>query len=188
MVRAATTRSCCATRIAPTATPGRSRTSPNLPRPSRHRANGDPRRSIRAPRSSPPPPPWHPPELPGTRRLSCRRRRAGRPAWHRGRRNRRRLSAGFATNLISAAVRLGAAGPEHRPARARRAGTRPSCASPRHPGPPRWTISAAAPSAPTSPPCATKPSTRGCSAHDALRQRTVARRHRRAGRHAARPR
>ena len=31
---------------------------------------------------------------------------------------------------------------------------------------PRSTISAAAPSAPTSPRCATKPSTRGCSAHD----------------------
>ena len=38
-------------------------------------------------------------------------------------------------------------------------------------------------SAPTSPPCGTKPNTRGCSAHDHISQRPSARRRRRPGRH-----
>ena len=77
----------------------------------------------------------------------------------------------------------GAARPEHGPARARRAGADHPARSRRQRAPPRSTISAAARSVPTSPPCATKPSTRGCSAHESLPARPAARRHRRSGRH-----
>ena len=116
--------------------------------------------------------------------LSGRRRRAGRRARHRRGRRRAALSAGVHRQPDLRRGAAGAARPDP-----------PACACW-----PRWNPSSCAiaaatarrdagrsrrlrASAPTSPPCATKPSTRGCSAHDHLAQRPAARRHRRPGRH-----
>ena len=114
------------------------------------------------------------PPLPGRGRRPCRRPR------HRRGRGCRRVPAGRRRQPD-----LGRGPPD--PARpVRRAG---AC-SPgskrlfstwrRRRATPRWTISAAPASAPTSPPCGTKRSTRGCSGHDE-HEWTPARRRRRPG-------
>ena len=107
----------------------------------------------------------------------CRRGRPRRPA-----QDVPAYLLAFVANLVSAAVRARARGTDRRPAR--HGGTR--CrSSPRLP-----------PLPPATPlddlggcaflvdlaPCVTKPSTRGCSAHDTHPPRSAARRHRRPGR------
>ena len=88
----------------------------------------------------------------------------------------------FAGNMISVAVRLVPLGQSDGLARSRPA----AAADPRHRrtcgGIERLTISVRRPSSRTSPPCVTRRSIHGCSAHDDFAQRPAPRRHRRPGR------
>ena len=95
----------------------------------------------------------------------------------------RALSAGLRRQPDFGRGAAGAARPDRRAARAGGAGAddpRDGAARPRD-----ATLDdlGGCASAPTSPPCGTKPNTRGCSAHDTSPQWPAARRHRRPGRH-----
>ena len=98
--------------------------------------------------------------------LSGRGRRRGRRPRHRARAGAARLSARRHRQPDFGRRAAHPARPDRRPARAgrARAGRRPRPRSAR--SPPRSTTSAARRSAPTSPACGTKPSTRGCSGHE----------------------